>query len=42
MERKQVNLRKETYERLRNYGKAGESFSDLIERILDEIERNDK
>lgn len=41
MGRKQINLREETYERLREHGKTGESFSDLIERILDRVEENE-
>lgn len=35
---KTIKLKKETYERLRSHGNMGESFDDLINRILDEWE----
>jgi hypothetical protein len=35
-----VALRQEIYDKLRNKGKFGESFSALISRLLDELDRN--
>ena len=32
---KQLNIREQTYSRLKELGKMGESFSDVIDRILD-------
>ena len=34
-----LSIRKETKERLKSYGSFGESWDQLINRILDEIER---
>jgi predicted CopG family antitoxin len=36
--RNTVGLRQEVYSRLKNKGKFGESFSELISRLLDESE----
>jgi predicted CopG family antitoxin len=33
-----VGLQQEIYDKLRNKGKFGESFSDLVSRLLDEVE----
>ncbi|MGN6633425.1 MAG: DUF7557 family protein [Nitrososphaeraceae archaeon] len=35
-----VALRQEIYDKLRNKGKFGESFSELISRLLDELDEN--
>ncbi len=35
-----VALRQEIYDKLRNKGKFGESFSELISRLLDELNEN--
>lgn len=35
-----VALRQEIYDKLRNKGKFGESFSELISRLLDELDDN--
>jgi hypothetical protein len=37
--RNTITIKNEVYTRLRNHGKFGESFSILIARILDELER---
>jgi predicted CopG family antitoxin len=39
-ERKNVGIRYEVYERLKDKGKFGESFSELISRILEESGEN--
>jgi predicted CopG family antitoxin len=33
-----VGLRQDVYARLRNKGKFGETFSDLVSRLIDEID----
>jgi predicted CopG family antitoxin len=33
-----VGLRQDVYTRLRNKGRFGETFSDLVSRLIDEIE----
>jgi predicted CopG family antitoxin len=33
-----VGLRQDVYTRLRNKGKFGETFSDLVSRLIDEID----
>jgi predicted CopG family antitoxin len=33
-----VGLRQDVYTRLRNKGKFGETFSDLVSRLIDEVE----
>lgn len=33
-----VGLRQDVYARLRNKGKLGETFSDLVSRLIDEID----
>ena len=39
IKRKMVNLTTETYERLRTIGKMGESFDDVINRLIDNTDR---
>jgi hypothetical protein len=36
--RKTLSIGIKTYQRLKNFGKFGESFDDLFNRIMDEIE----
>ena len=38
VERKTLSIGTETYQRLKGFGKFGESFDDLFNRIMDEIE----
>ena len=33
-----VTLRQDTYERLRNLGKTGETFNTVLTRVLDQLE----
>ena len=35
---KTIKVKEPTYERLRSYGKMGESFDDLINRLIDKLE----
>jgi predicted CopG family antitoxin len=35
-----VGLRQDVYTRLRDKGKFGETFSDLVSRLIDEIDTN--
>jgi predicted CopG family antitoxin len=39
---KSILLQKPTYDRLKNHGKMGDSFNDVVERVLDEIEGRTK
>ena len=39
---KYVSLKKPTYERLKSHGKMGDTFNDVVERILDENENKPK
>jgi hypothetical protein len=34
-----ITIRQNNYERLRNLGKTGETFNDVLTRILDQVER---
>jgi predicted CopG family antitoxin len=36
-----ISVDRETYERLREHGKAGDSFCDVIKSLLDEKERQE-
>ena len=38
MGRKVISLKEKTYDRLAEHGKAGESFDELVNRLLDKIE----
>jgi predicted CopG family antitoxin len=40
--RKNLNVSEDTYDRLRRRGKFGESFDDLVNRILNELEELEK
>ena len=37
-----ITIRKNNYERLRNLGKTGESFNDVLTRILDQIKEDNR
>ena len=37
--RKNISIDEKTWERLKGYGKFGESFDDLINRLLSEIDQ---
>lgn len=39
MSYKTVNLRPDTYERLREYKVAGLSFDEVVQRLLDQVDR---
>ena len=36
---KTLKIKEKTHERLRNFGKKGETFDDVINRLLDEVEK---
>jgi hypothetical protein len=38
-ERKSVNLRKETWERLQSFGRFRESTDELLNRMMDDLEK---
>ena len=40
--RKNLNIHEETYERLKKYGKFGESFDDLLNGLMDKMEAKSK
>jgi predicted CopG family antitoxin len=40
--RKNVNLSEDTYDRLKTFGKFGESFDDLMNRLMDNMESGSK
>ncbi len=40
--RKNVNISEETYGRLKTFGKFGESFDDLLNRLMDNMESKPK
>ena len=42
MVRKNINLNEETYDRLKTYGKFGESFDDLLNRLMDNMDGKGK
>jgi len=35
-----ITIRQNNYERLRNLGKTGETFNDVLGRVLDQIEKD--
>jgi predicted CopG family antitoxin len=37
--RKNISIDNQTWERLKTFGKFGESFNDLLNRLMDTIER---
>ena len=39
--RKNLNIAEDTYDRLRKRGKFGESFDDLLNRLLNELEESE-
>jgi len=40
--RKTISVDIETWERLKSFGKFGESFDDLLNRLMDSIERMER
>lgn len=37
-----ITIRQNNYERLKNLGKTGETFNDVLGRVLDQIEKESK
>jgi hypothetical protein len=37
-----ITIRRDTYERLQNLGKTGDTFNDVLARILDQVEGKDQ
>jgi predicted CopG family antitoxin len=40
--RKNISIDSQTWERLKTFGKFGESFNDLLNRLMDTIERMER
>jgi predicted CopG family antitoxin len=40
--RKNVNIAEDTYDRLKTFGKFGESFDDLLNRLMDNMDSKSK
>jgi len=41
MQTKKIRIKKETYERLVKKGKQGDTMDDILNRILDSVEKNE-